>query len=66
MSKEKTMKLDWDDADEQEARMVGMGLGVNAYNDARGMGLDVSARDCDYCLRPKERGHHGCYCDERN
>jgi hypothetical protein len=41
----------------------GMLHGVNAYNDARGYGLDGPG-DCSCCLRPMVRGHHGCRCDD--
>jgi len=55
-----------DEWSEEQAHQLGMGLGVGAYNDALGMGLDDHGSDCPSCHRPRVAGHHGCMCDEED
>jgi hypothetical protein len=51
------------DDDDGEGHMIGMGLGIDAHNDARGCGHGGPA-DCSYCLKPKGAGHHCCMCED--
>ena len=48
-----------------EKYLVGLAHGVEAMNESRGQSLSPrQVALCSWCLRPKERGHHGCYCDD--
>jgi hypothetical protein len=46
----------------EHAQTQGIAFGVHAYNEARGSALS-GPPDCGWCGRPKEPGHHGCYCE---